>query len=128
MKDGGKLTLETHKEDFGDENDLHLEYGGGYTSIRASPGGSVIRNLPANTGYAGDAVRSMGWEDLLEEEMATLPVFLPRKSHGQRSLAAYGPWRHKEQDTTEQLSPISQYTRTTIHKYLQLSQFSGWCA
>ena len=28
-------------------------------------------------------------------------VFLPGKSHGQRSLAGYGPWGHKELDTTE---------------------------
>ena len=25
------------------------------------------------------------------------------KSHGQRSLAGYGPWDHKESDTTEQI-------------------------
>ena len=31
------------------------------------------------------------------------PVFLPGKSHGQRSLAGYSPWDHKETDTTEQL-------------------------
>ena len=29
------------------------------------------------------------------------PVFLPGKSHGQRSLAGYGPWGCKESDTTE---------------------------
>ena len=29
------------------------------------------------------------------------PVFLPGKSHGQRSLAGYSPWGHKESDTTE---------------------------
>ena len=29
------------------------------------------------------------------------PVFLPGESHGQRSLAGYSPWRHKESDTTE---------------------------
>ena len=29
------------------------------------------------------------------------PVFLPRKSHGQRSLTGYNPWGCKEQDTTE---------------------------
>ena len=29
------------------------------------------------------------------------PVFLPGKSHGQRSLADYNPWGHKESDTTE---------------------------
>ena len=31
---------------------------------------------------------------------ATL-VFLPRESHGQRSLVGYSPWGHKESDTTE---------------------------
>ena len=28
-------------------------------------------------------------------------VVLPRESHGQRSLAGYSPWGHKELDTTE---------------------------
>jgi len=31
------------------------------------------------------------------------PVLLPGKSHGQRSLVGYSPWRHKELDTTEWL-------------------------
>ena len=29
------------------------------------------------------------------------PVFLTQKFHGQRSLAVYRPWEHKELDTTE---------------------------
>ena len=29
------------------------------------------------------------------------PVFLPGKSHEERSLAGYSPWSHKESDTTE---------------------------
>ena len=29
------------------------------------------------------------------------PVFLPVESHGQRSLAGYSQWGHKESDTTE---------------------------
>ena len=29
------------------------------------------------------------------------PVFLPGESHGQRSLARYGPWGSKELDMTE---------------------------
>ena len=36
-------------------------------------------------------VRSLGWEDPLEKEMATTPVFLPGESHGQRSLVCYSP-------------------------------------
>ena len=31
------------------------------------------------------------------------PVFLPGKSHGQRSLVGYIPWGRKELDTTERL-------------------------
>ena len=33
--------------------------------------------------------------------MATIPIFLPGESHGQRSLAGQSPWGHKELDTTE---------------------------
>ena len=32
------------------------------------------------------------------------PVLLPEESHGQRSLAGYNPWGHKESDTTEGLT------------------------
>ena len=46
-------------------------------------------------------VRFLGWEDLLEKEMATTPVFLPREFHGQRSLAGYSPWDSKGLDMTE---------------------------
>ena len=39
-------------------------------------------------------VWSLGREDPLEEEMQPTPVFLPGKSHGQRSLVGYSPWGH----------------------------------
>ena len=32
------------------------------------------------------------------------PVFLPGESHGQRSLAGYSPWGHRESDTTDPLT------------------------
>ena len=39
------------------------------------------------------------------------PVFLPEESHGQRSVVGYSPLRHKESDTTEQLTLLfSSYT------------------
>ena len=40
-------------------------------------------------------------------EWQSIPVFLPGESHGQRSLAGYSPWGHKESDTTEWLSSSS---------------------
>ena len=39
------------------------------------------------------------------------PVFLPGKSHGQRSLAGYSPWGHKELDTTERLTHTHMATQ-----------------
>ena len=49
-------------------------------------------------------VQSLGQEDPLEKEMATIPVFWPGKSHGQRSLLGYSPWGRKELDMSEQLN------------------------
>ena len=47
------------------------------------------------------------------------PVFLSGKSHGQRSLAAYSPWCHKESDTTEPLNNIN-------HKVFLISLQIPW--
>ena len=43
-------------------------------------------------------VRSLDWEDPLEEGMADIstPVFLPGELHGQSYLAGYSPRDHKE--------------------------------
>ena len=51
---------------------LHWGFIFSYTAPWGFPGGSVVKNLPAN---AGDMVQSLGQENLLEEEMATIPVF-----------------------------------------------------
>ena len=37
-----------------------------------------------------------------KREWQPTPVFFPEDFHGQRSLAGYSSWRHKELDTTEQ--------------------------
>ena len=37
------------------------------------PGGSALKNLPANAGDARDTGSIPGWEDPLEEEMAAHP-------------------------------------------------------
>ena len=37
-------------------------------------------------------------------EWRPTPIFLPRKSHGQRSQAGYNLWGHREPDMTERLS------------------------
>ena len=52
-----------------------------------------------------------GWGSYPGEGNGT-PVFLPGKSHGQRSLKGYGPWGYKESNMKERLnihSHISKY-------------------
>ena len=63
----------------------------------ASPVAQLVKNLPA---MRETWVGSLGWEDPLEREWLPTLVFLPGEFHGQRSLAGYGPWRHKESEAT----------------------------
>ena len=48
-------------------------------------------------------VRSLGWEDPLEKEMAAHSSILVWKIPWTRSLVGYCPWGRKESDTTERL-------------------------
>ena len=108
----------------------------------------MVKNPPA---IQETWVQFLGWEDPLEEGMAThsdilawrihmdrevwqatvhwvtnswmgrspggghgnpLQYFCLENSHGQRSLAGYSPWGHKELDMTKQLS-TAQYSSKT---------------
>ena len=55
----------------------------------------MVKNPTVNAGDAGLWVQSLSWKDSLKKEKQPTPVFLPEKSHGQRSLVAYSPWGHK---------------------------------
>ena len=68
------------------------------------------------------SVQSVGWEETLEEGMAThsyilgnipgqrtMPGNMPGKSHGQRSLEGYSLQGCRESDTTERLSIPSSF-------------------
>ena len=65
------------------------------------PGGSVVKNLPVSAGDTGDMGLILG---LGGSSGQPTPVFLPGVFHGQRRLAGYSPWGHKESDTTEWLT------------------------
>ena len=58
----------------------------------------VVKNPPANykrhrfNPWVGKISWRRNWQPTL--------VFLPGEFHGQRSLASYSPWDHKESDTT----------------------------
>ena len=62
-------------------------------------GGALGKYLPANAGDTRDSGSILSWE--LENEMTTIPVFLPGEFNGQRSLVGYSPWGFKESDKTE---------------------------
>ena len=57
----------------------------------------TAKNLPA---VQETWVRSLGWKDPMEREWQPTPILLPGKFYGQRSLAGYSQWDHKELDTT----------------------------
>ena len=66
------------------------------------PGGSVVKNPPANAGDVRDSGSIPGLGRLpWRRKWQPTPVFLPRASHGQRSLAGYSPWGRNEWDITE---------------------------
>ena len=60
-----------------------------------------ITNLPA---MQETWVQSWVGKILWRREWQPTPVFLPGEPHGQRSVAGYSPWGHKESDTTERLT------------------------
>ena len=68
------------------------------------PGGSEVKASASNMGDLG-SIPGLGrfpWRRVWQPT----PVSLPGESHGQRSLAGYSPWGHKELDMTERLSTL----------------------
>ena len=59
-------------------------------------------------------VRKIPWR----RKWQPTPVFLPGKSHGQRSLAGYSRWGHKELDRTEAINP-NTHTHTLAHTHTE---------
>ena len=60
----------------------------------------MVKNPPAMQETGFDSwVRKIPWR----RKWQIISVFLPQKSHGQRSLEGYSLWGPKESDKTEQL-------------------------
>ena len=73
----------------------------GYAHIvkgRAPLVAQMVQNLPA---VQKNQVQSLRREVPLEKGMAIHSSILAWRIHGQRSLAGYSPWGHKELDMTE---------------------------
>ena len=83
------------------------------------PGSSDGKESACNTGDLGSIPglgRSPG------EGTVTHSWFLPGEFHGQRSLAGYSPWGHRELDTTEQITqtPYIIKIRCLLWMYVHL--------
>ena len=64
-----------------------------YDVSQASLVAQMVKNLPL---VWETQVWFLGWEDPLEKRMATHSGMLAGEFHGQRILAGYSPWGHKE--------------------------------
>ena len=63
------------------------------------PGGTVVKNPPAS---AGDTGSVPGWERFPGGRNGNpFQYSCLENLHGQRRLAGYSPWDHKESDMTE---------------------------
>ena len=67
-------------------------------SVWASLVAQMVKNLPA---MQETRVQPQGQEDPLEKGWLPTPIFLSEESHGQRNLAGYTPWDHKQSDMSE---------------------------
>ena len=70
-------------------------------TMRASLIAQLVKNPPAMQEMP---VQFLGWEDPLEEGMATHSSILAWRIPWTGDLAGCSPWSHKESDTTERLS------------------------
>ena len=65
------------------------------------PGGSVGKESACSAGDTGDAGQSLGWEDPLEEGIATHCSILAWRIPWTEEPASYSSWGREELDTTE---------------------------
>ena len=87
-----------------------------------------VKNLPE---IQETRVLSLGWEIPWRRKWQPTPVFLPEKSHGQRSLVGYSQKDHKELYATtkytciESLVPVrfNHILKKNCKKYLIYSFF-----
>ena len=75
------------------------QYSWSFKKNRASLVAQMVKKPACERPRFNPWVRKIPWR----RKRQPTPVFLPGKSHGQRSQVGYSPWGCKESDTTEQL-------------------------
>ena len=70
-------------------------------------------------------VPSLGWEEPLEEGMATHPSILAWRIPGTEEPAGYGPWRYKSDVIIRPTDPVRGLRGARLHDRLTLSGVCG---
>ena len=99
--------LSSHSSPWITQNTMKQDY-------RASLEAQMVKNLPA---LQETRVRSLGRQKSPGEKGHGSPLQSSclENLHGQRSLAGYSPWGHKESDTTESLSATQHRVTALRH-------------
>ena len=79
----------------------------------------MVKNMPA---MQKTRVWSLGQEDPLKKGTATPSSTLVGEFHGERSLAGYSPWGHRELDPTERLTLLLPMRKGTGIKRTEWSR------
>ena len=102
-----------------------------HTHLKGFPG-TMIKNPSASAGDEKDSGSILGpGRSSGAGNGNPPPVFLPGKSHGQRSLVGYSPWGCKESHRTEQTHhththmPKSPSTSSNMQEMLALAHLSS---
>ena len=80
------------------------------------PSDSWVKNPPANAEDTGSTPESRRFP--WKRAWLPTPLFLPGKCYGQRSLAGYSTWGHKESDTKRLKQQQQQYVIEKIYHIL----------
>ena len=78
----------------------------------------MVKNLSAIQEIQETWVRSLGWEDPLEKEMATHSSIFAWRIPWTEEPVGYSPWGRKNLDTTERLT-LSLFTSPVIKVILE---------
>ena len=83
----------------------------------------MVKNLPGKRHRFNPWVGKIPWS----RKWQPIPIFMPRKFHGQKSLAGYSPWGCKESNMTEHTHTLRNgvFPTTSINKDVRAIRDSG---
>ena len=82
-------------------------------TLSSFPGGAVVKNPSVNAGDAGHSGSILGSQRSSGGGLGNpVPLFLPGKLHGQRSLVGYSPW-----DGRVRHDWVTEHTHTRVRAY-----------